>query len=498
MGYGDNIAKQSFIKPLILIVIVFILSRVIFFNIGIRFDSSVLGAAWQYADPELLKHNLLQTIYYFHSQPPLFNLFLGIILKMFPQPSYYTLIFHLVYMVFGLILAISVFLVMVRLEVPIMLSVFLAVIFIINPSAILFENLLFYTYPVTALLCLSAFFLHRFQADKKLLDGIIFFILLSSIVLIRNLFPIWWFLLFCITVFLCNRRIGSKVIISFCIPLLLILFLYLKNFYIFGTFNSSSCLGMTLSQSVTFLLPEEQRRLLVSQGRISKFSLIMAYSGLEADKDYLPEIKESSIAILSQRKKSTGANNFNHIAYVGISKRHLKDAISILFLHPEVYLKSLPRKFFTYFLPSSEFWYFRKNSNYRHIQGWNRFYNIIFYGKFFRYNTYRGDKESIVLYYAKKFMRTSFFLLIGFLVLGFYGWRFILYSLSKKITDTPSFLTILFLLINVIYVTLTSNLLSIFDNQRYRFMIDPFILVLLGLFLKDVFIINRTSTRLKP
>ncbi len=489
--------KQSFVKPMILITIVFILSRIIFFNSGIRFDSSVLSFAWQYADPELLKHNLLQVIYYFHSQPPLFNLFLGIILKMFPQPSYYTLIFHLVYMVSGLILAISIFLIMIRLGIPAMLSVFLVIVFIISPSAILYENLLFYTYPVTTLLCLSAIFLHRFQAGKKLLDGIIFFILLSSIVFIRNLFHIGWFLLFCITVFLCNRRIGSKVVISFCIPLLLILFLYLKNFYIFGTFNSSSCLGMTLSQSITSLLTEEQRRLLVSQGRISKLSLIMAYSGLEAYKDYLPEIKESNIAILGQRKKSTGANNFNHIAYIDISKRHLKDAICTLFLHPKVYLKSLPRKFFVYFLPSSEFWYFRKNSNYGHIQGLNRFYDIIFYGRFFRYNTCRRDKENIVLYYAKKLIRTSFFLLIGYLVLGFYGLRFILYSLSKKITDMPSFLTILFLFINIIYVTLTSNLLSIFDNQRYRFMIDPFILVLLGLFLKDVFIINRTSPRPK-
>ena len=36
---------------------------------------------WHFIDIELLKNKLLESVYYFHYQPPIFNLFLGIIHK---------------------------------------------------------------------------------------------------------------------------------------------------------------------------------------------------------------------------------------------------------------------------------------------------------------------------------------------------------------------------------------------------------------------------------
>ena len=202
--------KQSTIKYLICILVVFILSRIFFFYMGIRFDASNFVSGWQFIDPELLKNNLFQSIYHLHAQPPLFNLFLGSILKLFPQS--YTQIFNLIYLAFGLMLSVSIFLIMVRLRVPNKLSAILTILFMVSPATILYENWLFYTYPLAVLLCLSALFLHRyFSSDGTLRDGIVFFILLSLIILTRSLFHISWFLLFIFMLILFKKHNWKKL-----------------------------------------------------------------------------------------------------------------------------------------------------------------------------------------------------------------------------------------------------------------------------------------------
>ena len=66
----------------VIIVLVFIVSRLIFIFNGGDFVAKPLDFAMQYLDPLLLKSDLLKSLFYLHSQPPIFNLFLGIVLKL--------------------------------------------------------------------------------------------------------------------------------------------------------------------------------------------------------------------------------------------------------------------------------------------------------------------------------------------------------------------------------------------------------------------------------
>ena len=59
----------------------FAAAHLIYYALGVRFDNTSLAWYWQYLDPELLKSRLLESVFYMHSQPPLFNLFLGAVLK---------------------------------------------------------------------------------------------------------------------------------------------------------------------------------------------------------------------------------------------------------------------------------------------------------------------------------------------------------------------------------------------------------------------------------
>ena len=80
-------------------VVAFALAHAIYFACGVRFHAP-LADYWEYVDAPLLTTRMLESLFYLHSQPPLFNLFLGVVLKLFPSAS--TPAFHAVYLLAGL------------------------------------------------------------------------------------------------------------------------------------------------------------------------------------------------------------------------------------------------------------------------------------------------------------------------------------------------------------------------------------------------------------
>ncbi len=62
---------------LLAVIAMFLLSRSAAMAAGVRFDASPLGYFLQYLDPHLLRARLGESLWYLHSQPPLFNLLLG-------------------------------------------------------------------------------------------------------------------------------------------------------------------------------------------------------------------------------------------------------------------------------------------------------------------------------------------------------------------------------------------------------------------------------------
>jgi len=62
----------------------FVVSRVLYYLLGVRFDMTTLLWYWQFIDPALLKMHFWQSLWYLHSQPPAFNFFLGVVVNLFP------------------------------------------------------------------------------------------------------------------------------------------------------------------------------------------------------------------------------------------------------------------------------------------------------------------------------------------------------------------------------------------------------------------------------
>src|SRR5262245_43692814 len=145
---------------LVLIAIAFVVSRAVYAKVlNVTFDATSLPYYVQYLDPALLKEDLLRSLLNLHSQPPAFNLFLGLVLKAFPHQ--HDAVFHLVSLAGGLLMAWVSYLTMVSFGVRHVIAAAITIVAMCEPTTVLYEHWLFYTYPVMVILLLTLWFLRR-------------------------------------------------------------------------------------------------------------------------------------------------------------------------------------------------------------------------------------------------------------------------------------------------------------------------------------------------
>jgi hypothetical protein len=458
-------------RYLLLIIALFGVTRLVFYSAGIRLDIMPLLWFWQFIDPVLLKRHLFQSLFYQHTQPPLFNFLVGIVLKVARNSE--ILAFHLLYLAAGLLLSIYLFKTMLRAGIAPKISAILTSIFIVSPSSILYENWLFYTYPVTLFLILSAFFLHRFFSTQKWTDGLIFFSLLGLCVLTRSLFHLIWFLLILFMLVNTGKKFSKTILFSATIPFLLVCSIFVKNWFIWGEFTNSTWLGMSLFKVASNNVSQGEMVKLVQKRHLSEASLYHPYSWLSTYPVELRNAPQTEIPVLDQKLRSTGFNNYNQLAYHRISKYYLSDALYLIRHYPASYLHGLLKSFSIYFWSSSDNYFLKVNRD--RILGYNRAFDTIFYGKF------GSDGEP------------GWFLVAGIPLLLFFSVRYLLRKDQDMSVATK--VTLLFITLNILYVTLVGNALETGENNRFRFEIDPYLYVLLGVLLNDWN--NRRKTSLK-
>ena len=477
--------RSPWTRALALVLAATITSRVLYFCLGVRFDASPLDYFIQYIDPQLLRCRLLESVYYLHCQPPLFNLFLGLVLKAFPEG--YVAAFHCIYVLFGLVLAVSLFSLAVRLKLSCGLSAAMTILFMVSPACILYENWLFYTYPLAMLLTLAALMLHRFLSQGGRVDGLAFFLLLSSLVLTRSLFHligfvfVWGLLLFV------SRVPWKRVMAVGSVPFLLVFALYLKNFCVFGTPATSSWLGMNLCRMTVLMVPEKERISLVNQGRLSRCALIYPFSKISDYRGLLPEIPKTGVPVLDNELKSNGHPNRNHIAYIQVSRLYLRDALFVLKANPRAYLRGCVDAVHAFFMPSCDYHFLDKNE--RFIRPLDRLYDLLVYGRVLphmdRDASYEGMSRSRL--YLLRFLKTGVLLIAAYAMAFLYGLRVARKAFSKEPFESAYALTVLFMWLTILYVAVVGNALENGENNRFRFMIDPYALTLLMLFLGSRF-----------
>jgi hypothetical protein len=476
-----------------MLVAVFTASRLLAWAAGVRFDDSNLTWYWQFLDVELLRHDLVRSLWYLHAQPPLFNLLVGGVLKIAPEASGW--VFAAMFLAGGLLLTMVAHATLTTLGVRPWLSAVLVGILIVGPACLLYENYLFYTYPTAILLAVATYPLVRSVREGSRAWGLAFGVVLSLVCLTRSLFhPVWLLAAFTVPYWPVRDLFPARRLIVMAIPaLLLVGLLSGKNFILFGIPAGSSWLGMNLFSVAAARLPEGEVRALHDAGALSDLAVLAIEEGspFVAIDRYPERFRRgpvTGVAALDALTKNAyhpvthqRVPNFNHVSIPAISRQFLVDSLRLIGLHPGSYVRSVVDNLATFASPSDSFMSPSWSANATQLSTYGSVYNALFRGTVPRYS---WDTSLASRLRGKSLL---FVLVIpAALVLGSrLAWR-------RRSSD-PAFVAVFaFSALTMSYVAVVSNTLNLGESQRMFFLVEPLIFLVLGLCLEALLGAPRT------
>jgi hypothetical protein len=479
-GVADRIESLPRRRLLILMVAVFSLVHTGYYLAGVRFDVSALTASYHLPDLRLLVTRLAQTLFYLHSQPPLFGLFAGLVLKLFPHS--YPAVFQACYVSMGLGLYLSLFALMRRVGIARVPALAVGTWFMASPSFVLYEHWLYPVLPLALLLTASCLFFASALARPRFGRLLAFFGVVLAACLLHATFHLAYLVLVVVAMMVLRWRRRRTILAAALAPLLLLAALYVKNDVLFGVPAATSWLGMNLYGVTVRAMPEDTRRALVAAGKLTPLALIPRTSPLQ---DYPRRYTQvngfESIPVLRQVRKASGLANLHHLAYIGISRGDLHDARYIAFHHPQYLLVGWLNAWLCYFRSGTD--YAPVYGNLDRITAVNVVYDYACYGKVPRYHLRLGR---LPIYFSPEGEpRLYLFLLLGLPLLVAFGLRQARRTRPDGLAlGREQRLLLLYACLNILFVAVVGNACDVGENNRFRFVTDPLYALLLALALQ--------------
>jgi 4-amino-4-deoxy-L-arabinose transferase-like glycosyltransferase len=461
--------------PLAAVVIGFAVSRAAYYAAGIRFDASPLIDFWQYIDPALLRDDLWSSLWHLHTQPPLYNLYLGVVLK---AGGEYVSVFHWTYLLAGLAMTLALFALLNRLGVGRWWSVAAAVAFAASPPTVLFENWLYVEYFVAAGLVAGALFLLRFAAEGRTRDLAAAFALFGAIVLSRPLFHLVWLLLLVAVVALLQPLRRRQLLLVAALPVLVCVLIYGKNLVEWSSPSATTCLGNNLFRVMTLQLDEPTRRRLVRDGELSAYALQNPLTLIVTAPKLVPRERPTGVALLDRVRKSTGAENLDAKALVKVCDAYSEDALHVARTRPSAFAHGIATGSLIYMRPSSDY-YLVERHNGSHIHGLERAFATIVFGQFDRTAVDGSGRLGDNLAGIGWFIPIAYLLALGASVAT------LRHARRHRELSSPEAMFAAFFLLNLVWVTAAGNLLEAGENNRFRFLLDPLTTVVLVVWLRN-------------
>ena len=322
---------------------VFVGFRLWFAHAGGSYIASPLDSAKQFLDPALLQHDLLSSLWYLHSQPPLFNLFLGLVLKAASDPA---VLYELCFRISGLLIPLCMYATLALLGANRIAAFLVTLFFMLNPSLILYESLLYYTHVEGVLIIAAVFFLARWALRAKKFDLVVFWLLLVCLGLTRSLFHPLFFVMLAVlmSLFLWRQNMPMRSFALAAVLAMLPLAAWcLKNLIIFGFFGTSSWAGMSLWTKTNGYAPEQledfHARGLISAAAVRADQLPFRPIA-DFTHDGLLKIDACHHPADCREMRAKDWPNFNHIGYVALSRQLGRDALQLIRHDPPAFWQS--------------------------------------------------------------------------------------------------------------------------------------------------------------
>jgi hypothetical protein len=453
---------------------VFLAVHAAYWAAGVRFDRGSLNGVMHFLDAELLRTRLLESLWYLHIQPPLFNLFAGLVLKVTPEASW---LFHAIFLALGLNLYLCTFALQTRLGVDRRIAAALATLFMAGPGFILWEHFLLYEFPAASLLALAALLLLRAAERGTLRAYTAFFACLFVVCGIRSLFH-WGYLLLVLAALLALRPAHWRVVLPVAlVPIILLGGFYAKNAALFGSFTASTFVDKNLWIMTAGNIGWEEKNRLVEEGKLSPLSLVNRWASLDA---YPPEYREvpdrfAHIPALAQTHKRNGEVNYNHYGNIAICKVYGEDARYILRHRPEAYAAAVALSAYRFLGPTHSPPVSPQNK--AAIPWAIGFYDRVVLAQL------PFDLRPHVPWFERAGFTPYLTLLLGVPAAFAFG----VWTLARWCRDNrtlcldPPRIVIGFLLANIALVALLGCALDFHETARYRFLVSAYSVALAGM-----------------
>jgi hypothetical protein len=432
-----------------LLVTVFVVSRVVLVAMGFQFDLEWQGLSIQNIDLRLLQHHLLQSLWYMHGQPPLWNALVGLSMKL--GTAVYPRVWHVVFLGLGLIEALALYGLLRAVRITRWVAVAVTTVFVVSPEVVAYENNFFYDYPTLVLLTVGALAVTRYAADPTLGRGFLAFGLMAALVLLRTLFQWPWLVLVAVVLLAAGRRPRIVLASSGC-AMVLVGGVIAKNWVMYGVPSTTSWTGIMLARSTVLALPYSERRRLVSEGKLHSVSLVVPLSALsDYEKVGIRPHPRTGIPLLDYPGDALFPKNLENRTFVRISQLYLQDDIWILEHRKAAYLRYVGKGLGDYFasLPDVA-------GNIHRIRTYDTWFDRIVYG---RIGPGRDGVFLIALY--------VFAVAAGVWITG------------RELRWGADAATVLiaFCTLTLLYVTFVGSVAEVGENYRFRFVLESLALV---------------------
>ncbi len=326
------------------VIAVFFAVRIAYWATGGGFTTVALvrSWSWQILDSNQLTAHPFQSVALLHTQPPLFNLFVGVVMRWSPLTTAVTL--QLAYLACGLVMIVALRLLLLELGFMSVAATIAACVVAINPILLAYENVVTYEIPVAALLVVSALLCARYATSRRLTTFTWFVLILTAIVLTRSLFhPIWLIACVLFVALIVRAPVPPRRYLAAiaAIPIVLIGGWIIKNEALFGQPTLSSWFGMNISRGIIAPMPHHEIDALIDSGDVSKAARVRTFSSYTAYERFFGPCRSSfSEPVLRSPTKTNGQSNFNAECYLRVYDDAQHNALEALVARPGTYLST--------------------------------------------------------------------------------------------------------------------------------------------------------------
>jgi len=427
---------------------------------------------WQNIPTDLLRDHPIQSLWFLHAQPPLWNALGAVMLALFDGAQLPAL--QALHILLGAATAALCYVLAARITGSRGWGIAAGSLVALHPALLLYEAYALYTTLVAFLVVLAAWLLLEAAERSSPWRAVGFVAVLVALVLTRSLFHVVVLLVMVPLAVLAGGRPNRKQAWTLALLVLLPLGWYGKNLAQYGFFGGSSWYGMGLWRTALFRQDQEPLQAFFHEGLLDPVVELAPYSP-PSEYRRLGYTATSPIPLLNR-------DDFHNINVPAISAAYQRSAVALIRRTPARYLENVLVGYGNFSAPSTDFTHLSPNRN-----------RIRVHAQVYRWLVGRPLMQAVEGPTGFYFGSLYFFLIpltLGiWVVLAVGGVR----SRAELFRRLRADAACAYITLMVAYTALAGCAMELGENVRFKFLVEPAFLVLFLVVVRR-FVLSRSRS----